>query len=97
MDKAFAEGESIEYSGKIIVHMAQDPNIIKHTAKVVIGAEYGQRFGILDIDNRVIYSLRQIKSLLSIVVPDNLRFLTNLIPSFVKIPQFVIDIFTSKF
>ena len=97
MDRAFSEGESIEYSGKIIVHMAQDPNIIKQTAKVVIGAEYGQRFGILDIDSRVIYSHRQVKALLSMVVPDNFRFLTNLVPGFVKIPQFVIDILTSKF
>jgi hypothetical protein len=98
MNKIFQEGESIEYSGKIIVQMAQDSKIIKQTARVVIGAEYGQSHGIRDIDNRVIYSHRQVKALLSMfVLPDNLKFITNFIPSFVKIPQFVIDIATSKF
>lgn len=31
--------ESIEFSGKVIVQMAQDPKIHKYTSKVVIGAE----------------------------------------------------------
>ncbi len=34
----FANGETAEFSGRIIVKMAQDPNIMKYSSKVVIGA-----------------------------------------------------------
>ena len=45
----FAKGESIEFAGKIIVAMAQDPNIMKYTSKIVIGADYAQAKGIDNI------------------------------------------------
>jgi hypothetical protein len=38
-DKVFGQGESIEFSGKIVAKMAQDPNIMSYTSKVVIAAE----------------------------------------------------------
>lgn len=97
MKKVFEKGESIEFSGKIIVAMAQDPNIIKLTSKVVIGAEYAQERGIKDIDNRVIPSFRQVKGIIEGFFPENLQFLAKFVPGFVKIPQFVLDIVNSKF
>ena len=45
MKKIFDQGESIEFSGKIIVAMAQDPKIKKLNSKVVIGAEYARSKG----------------------------------------------------
>ena len=67
------------------------------TGRVIISAEYAQNHSIKDIDNRTIYSLRQVKYLSQKYLPENLRFLSNFIPAFVKIPQFLIDIMNSKF
>lgn len=93
----FMNGETTEFSGKIIAHLATNPNMIKYTSKVVIGADYAYQFGIKDIDGRTIGSLRQIKYLMQNYLPNSVKFVANFVPGFVKIPQFVIDIFTSKF
>lgn len=98
MKKVFEEGESIEFSGKIIVALAQDKNLKRYTSKVVIGADYAQAHGIKDIDNREILSIRQFKTLLrAYVLPENMKFLADWVPGFLKIPQFVLDIVNSKF
>jgi len=93
----FEDGESTEFSGKIVVALAQDPNIMKYTGKVVISADYAQSHGLRDIDNRVIYSYRQVKFMAGKMLPDKFKFIANFIPSFVKVPQFVLSLFSSKF
>lgn len=95
--EVFEDGESTEFSGKVIVALAQDKNIMNLTGKVIIGAEYAQSHNIRDIDNRMILSYRQVKFLASKYLPDNFKFIANFIPTFVKIPQFVLDIVNSKF
>lgn len=95
--EVFEDGESTEFSGKVIVALAQDKNIMNLTGKVIIGAEYAQSHNIHDIDNRMILSYRQVKFLASKYLPDNFKFIANFIPTFVKIPQFVLDIVNSKF
>jgi dehydrogenase/reductase SDR family protein 1 len=97
LSDVFEKGESIEFSGKIIVDMAQDPNIIKLTSRVIIGAEYARSKGIRDIDNREIMSFRQVKGLIAMYSPKNFQFLSAFVPAFVKIPQFLLDILNSKF
>lgn len=93
----FEKGESIEFSGKIIVAMAQDPYIMSYTSRVVLGAEYAQAHGIRDIDNRVILSIRQVKAICEYFLPPKLTFIAKFVPGFVKIPQWVLDIANSKF
>ena len=88
----FDKGESIEFNGKVIVKMAQDKNIMKYTSSVVIGAEYAQAHGIRDIDDREILSFRQLNYILGYyVLPDNLKFIANWLPNFLKIPLFLIE------
>lgn len=91
------KGESTEFSGKIIAHLATNPNMMKYTSKVIIGADYAHQYGIKDIGGRTIGSIRQIKFLMENYLPSSVKFAANFVPDFVKIPQFVIDIFTSKF
>ncbi len=45
--KLFEDGESTEFSGKVVVALAQDTNIMKFTGKVVISSDYAQSHGIL--------------------------------------------------
>ena len=65
----FKNAESTEFSGKIIVALAQDSNLIEYSSKVVIGAEYAQTKNIHDIDGRVIYSITQMKSMAKTTLP----------------------------
>jgi hypothetical protein len=94
---AFKSGESIEFSGKCVVALAQDKNIMKYSTKCIIAADYAQSHGIRDTDGRKIESIREVGFLISYVLPENLKFITNFIPSFIKVPQFVLDIVNSKF
>lgn len=93
----FETAESTEFSGKCIVHLAQRPDIIKYTSKVVVCSDYAQANGITDIDGRVILGLRQFKNLALMVLPKQIQFISHFIPGFLKVPQFVMDIAGSKF
>lgn len=97
MKQVFEKGESIEFSGKIIVDMAKDPNIHKLTSKIIIAADYAQAKGIKDLNNREITSIRQIKGLVENYAPPSIQWTSAYIPGFLKIPQFVLDILNSKF
>lgn len=97
MKKVFENGESIEFSGKIVVAMAQDLNIMRYSSRVVIGADYAQLHNIRDIDNRVILSIRQVKAICEFFLPEQLKFVSKFVPGFVKIPQWVLDIINTKF
>lgn len=93
----FRNGESIEFAGKCVVSLAKDPNVIKYTSKVIIAEDYAQTKGLRDIDGRVIDSFRQLNYVLDRVLPSSLKFITKLIPNFIKVPKFLISILTSKF
>lgn len=98
MKEIFADGESPEFSGKIIAALAADPKLADYTAKVLIAAEYAADHGIKDIDNREIMVMRRINTILhNYVLPDSLKFLANFVPNFLKVPQFLLDIQLSKF
>jgi hypothetical protein len=90
----FEQGETIEFTGKVVVKMAQDPAIMSYTCKVIFTAEYAQKHGIKDIDQRVIPSFRQVNGIAKLFLPE---FVANLIPDFVRIPMFVIALSSSKF
>ena len=89
--------ESVEFSGKVIVHLAQNKNIMSLTSKIVVAEDYAQKNNIKDIDNRVVPSFRQINAALEVSLPKPLKFLAYFVPNFVKIPLFMIELFTSRF
>jgi len=53
-----AAGSSVEFPGRIIAALAQDPAIMKRTGGTFITAELAREYGITDVDGRVIPSLR---------------------------------------
>lgn len=91
------DSESPEFAGKVICAMASDPNLMKYTSKVVNAADYAKCHGIRDIDDRVIPSYRQINSAMKLILPKQLHFVSKFVPDFVKVPQFVMDLASSKF
>lgn len=91
------EAESPEFAGRVICALANDPGLSKLTSKVINAADYAQKHGIRDIDNRTIPSYRQVNSAMKLVLPKQLHFVTNFVPNFVKVPQFVMNLASSKF
>ncbi len=89
--------ETTEFSGKVIVHLAQNPNMSKYTTKTIISADYAQAHGIKDIDGKVVPSFRQFKFFAAYYLPAKYQFVYNFIPGFLKFPQFLLDIASSKF
>jgi hypothetical protein len=70
---------------------------MKLTSKIVNAADYAQKNGIKDVDNRTIASYRQVNSAMKLVLPKPLHFAAKFVPDFVKVPQFMMDIMSSKF
>jgi NAD(P)-dependent dehydrogenase (short-subunit alcohol dehydrogenase family) len=54
-----AVGSSVEFPGRVIAALANDPNLMKRSGGTFISAELAQEYGITDIDGRVIPSLRE--------------------------------------
>ena len=54
-----AVGSSVEFPGRVIAALAQDPDVMKRSGGTFINAELAQDYGITDIDGRVIPSLRE--------------------------------------
>jgi len=54
-----AAGSSVEFPGRVIVALANDPNLMKRTGGTFINAELAQEYGLTDVDGRVIPSLRE--------------------------------------
>lgn len=50
MTESFMNGETIEYPGKAVVAVAQDPKKMRKTGKILITADLGAEYGFKDID-----------------------------------------------
>lgn len=90
-------GESPEFTGKVIVALAQDPKLMSYTSQTVIVADYAQCHGIRDIDNRQIASVRQLWFLAQMALPQRFQYMTKVIPGFIKVPQFMLTAFSDRF
>lgn len=53
-----AAGTSVEFPGRVIAALLQDPNIMQRTGGTFISPELAQEYGVTDIDGRTIPSLR---------------------------------------
>jgi NAD(P)-dependent dehydrogenase (short-subunit alcohol dehydrogenase family) len=54
-----AVGSSVEFPGRIIAALAQDPDVMRHSGGTFIAGELGAQYGVKDVDGREIPSLRE--------------------------------------
>jgi len=95
--KMFDEGETVEFSGKLISHMLTNPKIASYTARVVSGADYGLKYHINDIDDRVILSARRLNEMAPYILPKSLRNISANLPNYIKVPNFLLTIGNSRY
>jgi len=92
--KDFYEGsESTEYSGRAVVHLAADKNQLQKTGKILITGDLGDEYGFTDIDGERMPSLRSLNRLLK---RGGWNKTAWLIPSWIKVPGWVVTALNSR-
>jgi len=94
MAKVFEKGETIEYAGKVVVHLAADKNIMARSGKIIMTADIGREFGFVDITGESPIDFRQVKVL---VAYGGLPGLAAWIPDFIRVPHWLMHFGSYKF
>ncbi|XP_029971674.1 dehydrogenase/reductase SDR family member 1-like [Salarias fasciatus] len=91
----FANGETTELSGKCIVNLAKDKNLMSLTGKVLMTCDLARRYGIQDVDGRSVADYTSLKFLLS--RSSYLSWLSAVVPSFIRLPRIMLTMANSRF
>ncbi|XP_072219985.1 dehydrogenase/reductase SDR family member 1 [Leuresthes tenuis] len=93
--KVFSNGESTELSGRCIVNLAKDKNLMSLTGKVLMTCDLARRYGIKDIDGRDVADYTSLKFFLTQV--PYLSWLSPAVPSFLRLPRFMLTLANGRF
>lgn len=91
----FSSGETPEMSGKCVVALATDPNILSLSGKVLPSCDLARRYGLRDVDGRPIQDYLSLGSVLHFA--SNLGWLAPYLPGFLRMPKWIMTLYTSKF
>jgi len=92
--QTFEGGESIEFAGKAVVHLAADSNIMQRTGKIVNTVDLAQEFGFKDVDGTLPKDFRSVKSILE---RAGWTSTAAFIPQFIKVPNYLLHFASYKF
>lgn len=90
----FLMGESPEFSGKCIVGLASDSQIMRKSGRVLLTAELSEEYNFTDVDGHQPMNYRQLKSL---ALMGGHTWIGALIPGFIKVPFWFLACVTHKF
>ncbi len=93
----FDEGETVEFGGKIITHMANNPKIMSISCRVVSAADYAIKYGITDIDGKKVKSTRALNEMGKFILPKYLQSLSNSFPNSLTVPNAFFTVMNSKY
>lgn len=91
----FSSGETPEMSGKCVVALATDPNILSLSGKVLPSCDLARRYGLQDVDGRPIWDYLSLSSVLHSA--SSLGWLASYLPGFLRMPKWIMTLYTSKF
>jgi len=94
LGKMFDKGETIEFAGKAIVHLASDPNIMQKTGKILNTSDLSNEFGFTEDDGSKPIDFRQMNVLLAHL---GHTWLASVVPSFIKMPLWLMHFGSYKF
>ena len=80
----FEAGESLDFSGKAVVHLASDPNVMAKSGKIVLTADLASEYGFTDEGGVITGDMRSIKFNL---ILNGRTTLANFVPACVRIPS----------
>jgi len=89
----FESGESVEFSGKAIAHLASDPNYMSKTGRILLTGDLSREYGFMDEDGDN-HDMRSVSRLLA---GRGHTWIAAVIPGFVRVPLFVLHFLSNKF
>lgn len=95
MKSVLSSAETTEMSGKCVVALATDPNILSLSGKVLPSCDLARRYGLKDVDGRPVQDYFSLGYALSQV--SSLRWLASYLPDFLRVPKWIVTLYTSKF
>lgn len=91
----FSSAETTEMSGKCVVALATDPNILNLSGKVLPSCDLARRYGLKDVDGRPVQDYFSLGYALTHV--SSLTWLAAYLPGFLRVPKWIVTLYTSKF
>lgn len=91
----FLSAETTEMSGKCVVALATDPNILSLSGKVLPSCDLARRYGLQDVDGRPILDYLSLSSVISHT--SSLGWLASYMPGFLRMPKWIMTLYASKF
>ncbi|KAM5336877.1 LOW QUALITY PROTEIN: dehydrogenase/reductase SDR family member 1 [Glossophaga mutica] len=91
----FSSGETPEMSGKCVVALATDPDILSLSGKVLPSCDLARRYGLQDVDGRPVPDYLSLSSVLHSA--SSLGWLASYLPGFLRMPKWIMTLYTSKF
>ncbi|XP_063166868.1 dehydrogenase/reductase SDR family member 1 [Candoia aspera] len=95
-ERLAATGETPEVSGKCVVALASDPQVMRHSGKVVLSPDLARLYRFKDVDGRDIYNYVSVRNVLTGLMPK-LSFLFWFIPPFITLPKWALALYSSRF
>eukprot|EP00794_Sanderia_malayensis_P019122 gene19122-21039_t len=92
MSKAFEQPEDATFTGKAIVALANDKNVMSKTARVLIVSELAREYGFRDVGDVLPMSMRQLKYGISLKYPGY----EWMVPGFIWIPKWLFQFMGHK-
>lgn len=96
MVKAFENGESTEFAGMCLVALVADPGIMTKSGRILMTAELACEYDLCDINGKRPLSMRSISTGLELL-GGVFAVVAKFIPSWVKIPYWVLHLGGNKF
>lgn len=90
---SFAGGESIEFAGKAVANLAADPNYMAKTGRILMTGDLAREYNFVDEDGEQ----HDVRSVSYWLKRTGHTWLAALVPSFIRVPLFVVHLFGNKF
>jgi dehydrogenase/reductase SDR family protein 1 len=92
--KLFSTGETTEFAGKAVTRLACDDKIMSKTGKILLTSHLSSEYEFKDIDGTTPSDFTSVRYL---VGASGHTWLASWIPSFLRVPLFVIHFGSNKF
>jgi len=92
--KVWEGGESIEFSGKAITRLACDDQLMKKTGKILLTSHLSSEYDFVDVDGTTPKDFTSVQYLMA---ASGHTWLAALVPSFVRIPLWLVHFGSNKF
>jgi dehydrogenase/reductase SDR family protein 1 len=97
MKAMFEKGETTDFAGKAVVALAGDKDVINKTGRVVMTMDLAREYGFTEDDGSLPSDFRQVNTLMAYSGNTVGTWLSYFIPSFIRVPMWLMHFGSYKF